>query len=49
MLFASVVLLSSGVVLQLEKLFCLGSVLLLASLLLVGINALYAFKYKIKE
>ena len=49
MLFASVMGLCGGVVLQFEKLFFSGSVLLLISLLLVAFNAIYAFNYKIKE
>ena len=49
MLFASVMGLCGGVVLQFEKLFFSGSVLLLISLLLVSFNAIYAFNYKIKE
>lgn len=49
MLFVSILVLSSAVVLQLEKIFLMGSVLLLASLVLVAFNAVYAFNYKIKE
>jgi hypothetical protein len=49
MLFASVVLLCGGVVAPIGKLFFLGSVLLLSSLVLVALNAFYAFNYKIKE
>lgn len=49
MLFSSVIGLCGGVVLQEEKLFFAGSVLLLISLGLVAFNAVYAFNYKIKE
>jgi len=49
MLFASVLALCCGVVLSLEKLFFIGSLLLLISLSLVAFNAVYAFNYKIKE
>ncbi|WP_263833097.1 hypothetical protein [Sulfurospirillum oryzae] len=49
MLFVSVIMLSGGVLMQLEKLFLLGSVLLLTSLILVAFNAAHAFNYNIKE
>ena len=49
MLFVAVGIMCSGVVTQIERLFFLGSVLLLSSLVLVALNALYAFKYKMKE
>lgn len=49
MLFSAVAGLCGGVVLQVEKLFFAGSVLLLISLVLVAFNAAYAFNYKIKE
>lgn len=49
MLFISVIVLCLGVGLQVEKLFFIGSVLLLASLVLVAFNAVFAFNYKIKE
>lgn len=49
MLFISVIVLCLGVGLQVEKLFFMGSVLLLASLVLVAFNAVFAFNYKIKE
>jgi len=48
-LFVSVVVLSSGVLMQFEKLFFIGSVLLLISLILVAFNTVYVFNYKIKE
>lgn len=49
MLFVAVGIMCSGVVTQIERLFFLGSVLLLSSLVLVALNALYAFNYKMKE
>jgi hypothetical protein len=48
-LFVSVFMLSGGVLMQVEKLFFIGSVLLLVSLILVAFNAVYVFNYKIKE
>lgn len=49
MLFLSVVTLSSGILFQLEKVFTLGSIVMLTSIVLVAFNAAYAFNYKIKE
>ena len=49
MLFISIIVLCLGVGLQVKKLFFMGSVLLLASLVLVAFNAVFAFNYKIKE
>ena len=48
-LITAVILLCGAVVLNVEKLFVVGSVFLLGSLVLVGLNVLYAFVYKIKE
>lgn len=48
-LFVSVFMLSGAVLMQVEKLFFIGSVLLLISLILVAFNAVYVFNYKIKE
>lgn len=49
MLFIAVTLLGSGVAMQIEKLFYVGTLLIGSSLMLVGFNAFYAFHYKIKE
>ncbi|AFL68789.1 hypothetical protein [Sulfurospirillum barnesii] len=48
-LWLAVILQASGILMQEQKVFFYGSVILLLSLVLVAFNAMYAFNFKIKE